>query len=46
MVILCPAAEVIGEVSEEPRGMVLLVSSIGDERVVDVPTGEDLPRMC
>jgi len=40
------SAEIVGEVSEEPGGMVLLVSSIGGERIVDMPTGEDLPRIC
>ena len=40
------AAEIVGDVNEEPRRTVLLVSSIGGERVVDMPTGEDLPRIC
>ncbi|MFH1833964.1 MAG: hydrogenase expression/formation protein HypE [bacterium] len=39
-------AEVVGQVSEEPGGIVLLVSGIGGERIVDMPTGEDLPRIC
>ena len=40
------SAAVIGEVCEEPRGTVLLASTIGGERIVDMPTGEDLPRIC
>jgi hydrogenase expression/formation protein HypE len=43
---LSRSAEIVGEVAEEPEGMVLLVSSIGGERVVDMPSGEDLPRIC
>ena len=39
-------ARVIGEVSEKPRGMVLLRTVIGGERIIDMPTGEDLPRIC
>jgi hydrogenase expression/formation protein HypE len=37
---------VIGEVREKPRGMALLRTSIGGERIMDMPTGEDLPRIC
>jgi hydrogenase expression/formation protein HypE len=40
------SAAIVGDVSEEPRGMVLLVSRIGGERIVDMPSGEDLPRIC
>jgi hydrogenase expression/formation protein HypE len=36
----------IGEVTDGPAGMVWLRTSIGGERIVDVPTGEDLPRIC
>jgi hydrogenase expression/formation protein HypE len=39
-------AVVIGEVTEKPKGMVLLHTTIGGERIVDLPTGEDLPRIC
>ena len=39
-------AVVIGEVHEKPKGMVLLQTTIGGERIVDMPTGEDLPRIC
>ncbi len=40
------AARVIGEVTEKPKGMALLRTKIGGERVIDLPTGEDLPRIC
>ncbi|MCL5734543.1 MAG: hydrogenase expression/formation protein HypE [Actinobacteria bacterium] len=40
------SAAVIGEVCEEPGKTVLLVSNIGGERIVDMPVGEDLPRIC
>jgi hydrogenase expression/formation protein HypE len=39
-------AVVIGEVHEKPNGMVSLLTTIGGERIVDMPTGEDLPRIC
>jgi hydrogenase expression/formation protein HypE len=39
-------ARVIGEVSEQPQGMVTLRTTIGGERIIDMPTGEDLPRIC
>jgi hydrogenase expression/formation protein HypE len=39
-------ARVIGEVTEKPKGMALLRTTIGGERIVDMPTGEDLPRIC
>ena len=40
------SAEIVGEVSDEPAGTVLLATGIGGERIVDMPTGEDLPRIC
>ena len=39
-------ARVIGEVTAEPAGMALLRTAIGGERIIDMPTGEDLPRIC
>ena len=39
-------ARVIGEVANKPKGMVLLRTAIGAERIIDLPTGEDLPRIC
>jgi hydrogenase expression/formation protein HypE len=39
-------ARVIGEVMEKPKGMAMLRTAIGGERIIDAPTGEDLPRIC
>ena len=39
-------AEIIGEIMENPKGMVLLRTRIGGTRVVDMLTGEALPRIC
>lgn len=39
-------ATVIGEVVEEHPGTVVLRSGIGGERVVDMLSGEQLPRIC
>jgi hydrogenase expression/formation protein HypE len=36
----------IGEVIPQPAGKVLLKTRIGGERIVDVPYGENLPRIC
>ena len=36
----------IGEVVGAPAGRVLLHTNLGGERIVDVPSGEDLPRIC
>ncbi|MDI9370844.1 MAG: hydrogenase expression/formation protein HypE [Synergistaceae bacterium] len=44
---LCSGASLIGEVTAgEPRGMVSMRTSIGGERLVDMPFGELLPRIC
>jgi hydrogenase expression/formation protein HypE len=40
------SAEIIGEVRTSPREMVLLRTQIGGERVVEMLTGEQLPRIC
>ena len=37
---------VIGEVAEEPCGMVVLRTGFGGERIVDMLVGEQLPRIC
>jgi hydrogenase expression/formation protein HypE len=37
---------IIGEVVEAPTGMVLLETSIGGSRIVDMLPGEQLPRIC
>ncbi len=39
-------AEIIGEVVGDHPGMVVLKSRIGGTRVVDMLTGEQLPRIC
>jgi hydrogenase expression/formation protein HypE len=36
----------IGEVLEKPVGRVTLATAFGGERIVDVPFGEQLPRIC
>lgn len=37
---------VIGRVVEEPRGRVVLRTQIGSHRIVDMLSGEQLPRIC
>ncbi len=37
---------VIGQVAEEPRGMVVLRPGFGGDRIVDMLVGEQLPRIC
>src|SRR5512145_2605375 len=39
-------AVIIGEVTGEPKGRVLLKTSYGSTRVVDMLAGEMLPRIC
>lgn len=39
-------AVIIGEVTDEHPGVVVLKSSIGSSRVVDMLSGEQLPRIC
>lgn len=39
-------ARIIGEVKKEPAGRVLMKTSIGSTRVLDIPSGELLPRIC
>lgn len=39
-------AVVIGEVTAEPKGRVLLKTALGSTRVVDMLAGEMLPRIC
>lgn len=39
-------AAVIGAVTAAPVGMVLLETTMGGERIVESPLGEDLPRIC
>ena len=42
----CEEASVIGEVREEPPGMVLVETSFGGRRVMDQLVGDPLPRIC
>lgn len=39
-------AAVIGTVSKAAQGRVILKTSIGGERMIDLPTGELVPRIC
>ncbi len=39
-------AVIIGEVTAEPRGCVLLKTELGSTRIVDMLAGEMLPRIC
>ncbi|KPL07054.1 hydrogenase expression/formation protein HypE [bacterium SM23_57] len=39
-------ASVIGKVSDETEGVVLMSTAIGTTRVIDMPSGEQLPRIC
>jgi hydrogenase expression/formation protein HypE len=39
-------AAIVGKVVEGPKGQVVLRSRIGGERIVDMMSGEQLPRIC
>ena len=39
-------AAIVGEVREDPPGMVLLETAFGGSRVVDMLAGDPLPRIC
>ena len=39
-------AAIIGEAVEKPAGIVLLETSIGNRRILDMLSGEQLPRIC
>jgi hydrogenase expression/formation protein HypE len=39
-------AAIIGEVTSDNPGMVFMKTAIGGERIVDMLTGEQLPRIC
>ncbi len=39
-------SQIIGKVVSEPRGKVYLRTEIGSRRVIDVLTGDQLPRIC
>ncbi len=39
-------SRLIGCVAERPAGMVILETRMGGERIIEMPMGEDLPRIC
>lgn len=39
-------AKIIGKIIEEPAGRVILETEIGSHRIVDMPVGDQLPRIC
>ena len=39
-------SQIIGQITDQPEGLVLLKSAIGGTRVVDMLTGDALPRIC
>lgn len=39
-------AVIIGEVQPDPPGRVLMKTALGSTRLVDIPSGEILPRIC
>jgi hydrogenase expression/formation protein HypE len=43
---LCKQAAIVGHVSEQPSGKVSINSRIGVERILDMLSGEQLPRIC
>jgi hydrogenase expression/formation protein HypE len=42
----CPEAAIIGELRPDPQRAVVLRSATGGERVLDLLSGEQLPRIC
>lgn len=43
---VCRGAAIAGSVTESPAGVVVLESAIGGNRVLDMLSGEQLPRIC
>ena len=39
-------AAIIGDVTNEHAGRVIMKTALGASRIVDVPVGELLPRIC
>ena len=37
---------IIGKVVSEHQGMVVLDTKMGGERIIEMPSGEELPRIC
>ncbi|MGD0854470.1 MAG: hydrogenase expression/formation protein HypE [Dehalococcoidia bacterium] len=44
--IYAPQAAIIGEVTDGHKGRVVMKTRIGSSRIIDMPTGEILPRIC
>lgn len=42
----CPDAQIIGEVRATPAGMVEVQTAIGGTRILDLLSGEQMPRIC
>ncbi|MCE5252240.1 hydrogenase expression/formation protein HypE [bacterium] len=42
----CPDAAMIGMVADSPHGEVILSTASGGRRILDMPVGELLPRIC
>jgi hydrogenase maturation factor len=42
----CQKAAIIGEVREQYPGKVFITNPMGGKRVVAMPVGEQLPRIC
>jgi hydrogenase expression/formation protein HypE len=39
-------AAIVGEIKSEPHGLVVLLTSVGGTRIVDMLVGDPLPRIC
>jgi hydrogenase expression/formation protein HypE len=44
--VYAPQATIIGEVTDSHKGRVVMKTRIGSSRIIDMPTGEILPRIC
>jgi len=42
----CEKAAIIGEVRPDPSGALVMNALLGGQRLVDMPDGEQLPRIC
>lgn len=42
----CAQASIIGEVVSEPRGLVLIETELGADRILATLEGEHVPRIC
>jgi len=39
-------SSIIGEIDQDKKGLVVLNTSVGGKRIIDMPSGEQLPRIC